>query len=327
MNILLAIPVTIPVRKYGGAQRILWWLGKELHTMGHKVTFLVNPGSSSPYGKVIPYHKEDPLNNQIPPETDLVHFLSEFREDPGKPHLTTIQGNTSLERKFHVNTVFISRNHADRHHATAFVHNGIDPSDYGIPDLHNPREYLHFLGKAAWRLKNVRGAIRVARSSGNPLAVIGGRRLNIKMGFRFTTDPRIRFFGMLGGSRKNKVINGSKGLLFPVLWHEPFGLAIIESLYFGCPVFGTPYGSLPELVPPEMGHLSASISSLAEAVGNCDGYDRLQCHEYVMDRFTSKRMALEYLGLYEKVLAGDALNPANPYTDAEDAVRFLPFTE
>ena len=31
-------------------------------------------------------------------------------------------------------------------------------------------------------------------------------------------------------------------------WHEPFGIALIEALYFGCPVFGTPYGSLPEIV-------------------------------------------------------------------------------
>ena len=46
----------------------------------------------------------------------------------------------------------------------------------------------------------------------------------------------------------SSLLNASRGLIFPVRWHEPFGLAVIESLYFGCPVFATPYGALPELV-------------------------------------------------------------------------------
>ena len=40
----------------------------------------------------------------------------------------------------------------------------------------------------------------------------------------------------LTSSEKGEILNSSKGLVFPVLWHEPFGLAIIESLYYGCPV-------------------------------------------------------------------------------------------
>ena len=54
---------------------------------------------------------------------------------------------------------------------------------------------------------------------------------------------------MVGGTNKTKLLNQSKGLLFPVRWHEPFGLAILESLHYGCPVFGTPRGSCLKLVP------------------------------------------------------------------------------
>ena len=60
-------------------------------------------------------------------------------------------------------------------------------------------------------------------------------------------------------------------LLFPVKWHEPFGLALIESLYFGNPVFGTPFGF--------------------------ERFDRRRCHEYACDRFSSTVMAKNYVDL------------------------------
>jgi len=325
MKILLAIPRSIPVSLYGGTPRILWWLGKELSKMGHEITYLVDPGSHSPYGTVIPYQRNIPMNQQIPDEIDFVHLFFEPDELPEKPYLIRILGNTNQSRKFNMNTVFLTRDHAARHNSAAFVYNGIDPDDYGTPDLQNRRAYFHFLGKAAWRLKNVRGAIHIARRSGNRLAVIGGQRINFKMGFRMTLDPAVTFHGMLGGEQKNNVLNGSKGLLFPVLWHEPFGIAIIESLYFGCPVFGTPYGSLPELVPSDVGFLSDSRSRLIDAAKQAESFDRKRCHEYVMEHFTSKRMALDYLALYEKILNGEAVNPAQPFIEAVGQPKFLPF--
>jgi len=98
----------------------------------------------------------------------------------------------------------------------------------------------------------------------------------------------------------------------PVRWHEPFGIALIESLYFGSPVFGTPYGSLPEIVTAGMGVLSDSVSKLAEALKDADGYDRKACYEYVCDRFLAGSMARSYVGMYERVLNGEQLNVEKP---------------
>lgn len=112
--------------------------------------------------------------------------------------------------------------------------------------------------------------------------------------------------------KKNEYIRASKGLIFPVKWHEPFGIALIESLYFGCPVFGTPYGSLPEIVTEEMGVLSTSANVLTEALKTADDFDRKKCHQYVCDIFLSNTMANEYIKLYEKVLSGSNLNPETP---------------
>ncbi len=124
---------------------------------------------------------------------------------------------------------------------------------------------------------------------------MGGYRFNVKMGMRFTTTKYASFYGMVGAEKKNEILTRSKGLIFPVFWHEPFGLAIIESLYFGCPVIGTKYGALPELINREFGFLSNSQNELTEAFRNLDNFSRNFCHEYALNKFNSKIMAENYL--------------------------------
>jgi len=182
-----------------------------------------------------------------------------------------------------------------------------------IPDFNKKRDYYHFLGNAAWRVKNIKEAIdTILRIKDAKLKVLGGVRFNFKMGIRFTLSPRISFEGMVGGIEKEKMLNGSKGLIFPVIWHEPFGLAIIESLYYGCPVFGTPYGSLPELVNSDVGFLSNCVEELSVAVADSGSYSSQRCHEYALDEFNSKKMAFQYLKKYEIVLNKGFLNEKRP---------------
>jgi glycosyltransferase involved in cell wall biosynthesis len=242
-----------------------------------------------------------------------------------------MHGNVNHALELDHNTVFVSKNHAARFGSDCYVHNGIDPMDYGTPVLNNNavKNYFHFLGDAAWRVKNVKGAIQIAKMAHQKLRVIGGVRFNFNQGIRLTFDTHVRFDGMQGGKQKNEIIKYSKGLIFPVRWHEPFGLALIESLYFGCPVFGTPYGSLPEIVIPEVGYLTktASALELADAIGNVNDFSRKKCHEYVMDKFTHIHMMASYVRLYEKVLNGEKLNPRAPILQSIQHEKFLPFNK
>lgn len=347
MKILLVNNTQIPVHLYGGTERVIWWLGKALVNMGHHVTYLVKAGSSCPFADVLVLQEKKPLSEQIPDDIDVVHLHFETTEILPKPHIVTLHGNINQAHTFHPNTVFISHNHAKRHGGEVMVHNGLDFDDYGKPDLNNPRRYLHFLGNAAWGVKNVRGAIDLAGKSGERLHVIGGTRVNFRMGLRITLTPHVRFHGMLGGDGKNALINGSKGLIFPVLWHEPFGLAIVESLYFGCPVFGTPYGSLPELLGgkmhenakksdwngvvdafySEVGCLSVKKSELVEAIKNADSYNRQHCHEHAVEHFSAARMANDYLKLYEKVLNGHDLHDYAPQLVGAVSGKYLSMRE
>ncbi|MBN1953106.1 MAG: glycosyltransferase [Bacteroidales bacterium] len=324
MKILMMHTNVLPATKYGGRERALWWLSKELHSRGHQISFLAPRGSHADFARIIDYNPEQDINKQIPDDIDIVHLHTRPKQPVScKPFVVTIGGNGFVGEEYDVNSIFLTKNHAERHGAQAYVYNGLDTDEYGAVDFNKGRRHLHFLAKAAWKLKNVRGAIKLARMSGHKLEVVGGDRLNLKMGFRLTLDPHVHFNGMQGGEKKLRVLRESKGLIFPVLWHEPFGIAIIESMYYGCPVFASPWGSLPEIVKPGFGFLSDSYSELADSMKDLSVYQQKQIHEYTCDNFSAKQMTDAYLKCYEKVLGGENLNPVSPKCTCKEPADFF----
>ena len=315
MKILLVNNSQIPVTRYGGTERVIWYLGKELTKLGHEVTYLVKSGSTCPFAHVIAIDPQRSVVAQIPDKIDVVHFhfCPKDLHLLKKPYLITMHGNSNDAAELDINTVFVSQNHANRYGSNTFIYNGLDWNDYQKPVLNAPRNHFHFLGNAAWKVKNIKGSIALIQAAKNErLKVLGGVRFNFKMGLRFTFSPKIDFLGMVGGSQKYEVLNGSKGLVFPVLWHEPFGLAIIESLYYGCPVFGTPYGSLPELVGAEYGYLSNQKKDLVAALQTASSFSANRCHEYARTQFNSQKMCLAYLQKYQQVCANQPMNAQKP---------------
>ena len=328
MRILIVHPGTIPVKLYGGIERFVWSLGKELSSLGHEICYLGKAGSYSDHARVLIIDEKKSLIEQVPDDFDVVHFshAPAGTDRVHLPYVITYQGNPNDFRTFDRNTIFVSKNHAQRHGSDVYIYNGMDWSDYTSPVLDRQRSYFHFLAKAAWKVKNVSGAISVIKKTGTEkLEVLGGVRFNFKMGMRFTFSPKVRFRGMVGGTKKDALVNGSKGLLFPVRWHEPFGIAITESLFYGCPVFGTPYGSLPELVNEEVGFLSNREDALVNALLNSDSYSRQRCHEYARDLFNSRIMALSYLEKYEKVINREKLNDKSPKLKKIQEEKLLPW--
>ncbi|WCM93425.1 glycosyltransferase [Acidovorax sp. NCPPB 2350] len=324
MHVLLVNNSPIPVYGYGGTERVIWDLGQTLVRLGHRVSYLVPEGSTCDFGRVLPIRPDAPWEPQIPDDVDITHFQFNPRAEIAKPYLVTEHGNARKPKPLPRNTVFLSRDHAQRYGSTEYVHNGLLWESYGGVDFTRPRGHYHFLGKAAWRVKNVSGAIRVAKLAGVELDVLGGDRINFRRGFRWTLSRRIHFFGMVGGTQKTDLLNASRGLIFPVRWHEPFGLAVIESLYFGCPVFSTPYGALPELVPGDCGVLADNAPALAEAV-RANRFDPRACHDHVVRHFGAERMARDYLRMYERVLAGETINAQAPVIQGE--ARSLPWSQ
>jgi glycosyltransferase involved in cell wall biosynthesis len=325
MHVVFVHNSNIPVLKYGGIERVIWYLGKVLKQRGHKVSFLVPKDSSCSFGNVIIYDSKKQFNEQIPSSADVVHFNMLPREKIDKPYIFTMHGNVDDNTLLDIITVFVSQ-HAARFGSSSYDYNGKDWDDYGQPDLNNERSRFHFLGDASWRIQNVKGAIQaILRTPNEELMVLGGKRLNFRMGFRFTPSKRIHFYGMVGGEEKLSLLNTSKGLAFPVRWHEPFGIAITKSLFFGCPVFGTPYGSLPGIVQSDVDFLSTHAGELANAIVNRNAYSRKRCYEYARDVFNAEKMTDAYLLKYEKVLNGETLNEKPPQLLKIQVEKFLPW--
>ena len=313
MHILIVhIGPPLPVSAYGGTERVVWDLGKALVELGQQVSFLATRGSSCNFAKVIAFNPTLSLGEQIPSSVDIVHFSENPQQEVGRAFVITQHNNLSSLRDVLPNTIFLSRDHANRHGSGHYVYNGLDWSRYRGFDLSAERQYFHFLADASKRRKNVNGAIRLAHKSGMRLSVIGGSRFYFRRGFRLTLSRNISFHGMVNDLEKSKILPYSMGLLFPVLWHEPFGLAIIESLYFGCPVFGTTYGSLPELIGPQYGYLANSATQLLRAMHRVGEWSPCACHSYARDNFSSRVMALGYLNYYQRVLSGETLNADLP---------------
>ena len=299
---------------YGGTQRVVWDLAASLSEGGHNVQLLAAEGSACPFAEVVALDPRRRINQQIPDGVDIVHLHNRPNFDPDidfAPYVYTQHGNETSVNELPLNTVFVSANHAYRFGSDQYVHNGLNWGAYGTPDLSRPRKWVHFLGNAAWKVKNLRGAMQIAHDADQILAVLGGYRLNFKRGFRFTLSPKVKFFGMVGGQEKLDLLNSSRGLIFPVKWDEPFGLAVIESLYFGCPVFASERGSLPELVTDDTGFLSNDLTELARALRE-RRFDPMACHQHAKDSFNAHRMAQDYLAKYEKVISGTSLSPTRP---------------
>lgn len=313
MHILLCNDAPVTVFACGGTERVMWDLAKNLVTKGHQISFLAPKNSHCPFARILPLNHTQALQDQIPDDVDLVHF--NFNPGPdfecAKPWFMTQHGNFIPDDFLPTNTISVSSNHAQRHGAQCYVRNGLDWQAYGLVNFLTQRRHHYFLGKAAWRLKNVQSAINEAKQANIPFIVMGGTRLNLKRGFRFNGSRKVTFLGMVGGELKFDTLQHSKGLVFRVRWHEPFGLAIIESLYLSCPIFSTPCDEWPEIVSSDCGFKFNNQSDLADSVQTMMS-DQKACHERAVEHFNTELMAQRELQIYDRIMSGEALNPEPP---------------
>jgi Glycosyl transferases group 1 len=316
MHVTLYKPGTIriPPKLYGGTERVIYWLGKALVELGHQVTLIANAQSHIPGAelRVVAGDEKDPCAwlRLVPDSTDIMHLWDTSEPDANKPFLVTVEGNGRPGQKFHPNTIFVSQRHAANHSSRHYVHNGLDPGEYAFSERRE--DYAVFLAKARWKVKNFPGAVAVARRAGVELRVLGSRNWPFDLQKMLPPIRGVHYHGMTGGAEKRDLLARARCLIFPVRWEEPFGISLTEALVSGAYVVGTPYGSLPEIVTPEAGVLSAKADELVEAVKNPQRFSPAACRDRVLrGGFTHLDMARKYLGRYEQILTRGSLGGAS----------------
>jgi glycosyltransferase involved in cell wall biosynthesis len=330
----------VPPKLYGGTERIVAYLTDELVELGHDVTLFAS-GDSVTKAKLVagwPYalRLEPGMRDYLAPhmvmleqlarradEFDLIHLHIDYLGYPTLqrldiPFLATLHGRLDLPELQRVYEVFsdvpvVSISDSQReplpqaNYAWTIYH--------GLPSkLLQPGDgsggYLAFIGRISPE-KAPDAAIRIAGRAGMKLKIAAKVDKVDREYFEreiepLLSQPHVEFLGEIDDSRKSEFLGNAAGLLFPIAWREPFGLAMIEAMACGTPVVAMRNGSVPEVIDEGVtGYIVQSESEAVHAVARLPKLSRERVHQTFLKRFTARRMAEDYVELYERLLASN----------------------
>src|SRR5205807_2037104 len=115
----------------------------------------------------------------------------------------------------------------------------------------------------------------------------------------------VEYVGHVSGADRDRLLGGARALLYPIEAPEPFGLVLAEAMMCGTPVAAIRLGAVPEVVDEGItGCCADGPAEFEAALLQALALDRRRVREQAADRFSSQRMAAEYLQVYEKLLSG-----------------------
>jgi glycosyltransferase involved in cell wall biosynthesis len=344
MRIAQVAPLTeaIPPKLYGGTERVVYWLVEELVALGHDVTLFASGDSRTSAKLEAFWPRALRLDGSIRDpnalhmamlehvrcqahEFDFLHFHLDYYpfslfSRQATPFVTTLHGRLDLPEHQPVFDTFsaapvVSISSSQRRPLPQArwiktVHHGL-PEKLLTPMPVKP-EYFAFLGRIAPE-KRVDRAIRIAEHCGTPLKIAAkidrADRDYYEDEIRpMFNSPYVEYIGEIGDKDKSAFLSGAIALLVPIDWPEPFGLVMIEAMACGTPVIAFNRGSVPEII--DEGVTGFIVEDEAGAIGAVDRLSHLsraKVRQRFEERFTARRMALDYLSVYRSLT--DAVAP------------------
>ncbi len=327
----------VPPKLYGGTERVVYSLTEELVAMGHDVTLFAS-GDSVTSATLAPmreqalrldptvkdwvanYYRMVEMIYRRKDEFDVLHFhidyfpLALFSRQ-NVPYLTTIHGRLDLPEYVETYSTFAASpfvSISDNQRQPIPNLNWVRTVLHGMPaDLLTPQpvkqEYAAFLGRISPE-KGVDRAIKIAGKAGLKLK-IAAKVDNADKEYYDTLikpliqgNPDVEFIGEINDAQKPDFLSGAHALIFPINWPEPFGLVMIEAMACGTPVIAFNCGSVPEVIDPGVtGFIVNDIDAAVAAVGKVHMLDRARVRSTFDRRFTARRMAEDYVDVYEEL--------------------------
>lgn len=335
MHIALTADPELPVppRLYGGIERVIAMLAVELSARGHQVTLFAHPESTAA-AELVPWpgrtsrSRRETARNVFTlwretrqRRVDLIHSFSRIAyllpllplpipklmsyQRPISRH--TVQLGHALSRgtlEFSAISRWMMQPVADigRWH---LVPNGVPLDTYPFVADPGPEAPLMFLGRVE-EIKGPHLAIEVAQRTGLPLVIAGNVPPEHQHWFETTIAPhlneRIRYVGPVDDARKAELLGRARALLMPILWDEPFGIVMAESLACGTPVVGLHRGAVPEVLEHGVsGFVLADLDQLVAAVPRLGSLDRRACRQRVEACYSEVAVADSYLRVYRQL--------------------------
>lgn len=341
MRILLTADPELPVPPvlYGGIERIVDILVRELKALGHTVGLVAHRDSQSPADRHFLWpglrsqEKFDLLCNTF----TLKSAVSEFRPDvvhsfsrvmyllpllaarlpkimsyQRPPHSRTVMYGSRLGRgtlTFTGCSDYISRSIRASGGKAWTIHNCVELHKYKFQPTVADDAPLVFLSRVE-RIKGAHMAIELAKRTGHKLIIAGNYGTSGEEGRYWQEEivPQlgrngIEYVGAVNDAQKNELLGKAAAMVVPVECDEAFGIVFAEALACGTPVISSPRGALPEIVRQGVdGFLVNNIEEACAAVSKLSSIKRADCRQRIEQNFSSGVIAARYEQLYRDIL-------------------------
>jgi len=342
---------SLPPKKYAGIERIVYYLTEELIKRGHEVTLFASGDSKTkaklislrkkalvkykvPWSDTFWELENLSFTFRKIKDFDIVHshvglralFFQNFVKTPvihtfhNPVYEKSKKLSPSLEilklHKKDTNVCFISKKAKKlcpiKLKNSWVVYNGIDLNLF--KPCFKPEDYFVWVGRCD-PYKGIENAIKIAKIAKIRLYLAGKIDPERKEYFEKKIKPelsnKIKYLGEMPQKQLPRLYKKAKALLYPIEWHEPFGLVMAEAQACGTPVITFNLGSTSEVIKNKKTgfvlpfldkNKKKNIKGAIKALQRIDQIERKDCRLWVEENFTKEKMVENYEKIYYELL-------------------------